>query len=279
MGKASSSKKVARAASAGGSRTTARRRPWNFYGAVLLVLVLGLAGTAVSRHDRNASIANAGAVQPTVGGTPWHEALAVDICGTVQPNITTTKDPVGITTNGDGVIQIHPFKKSAAGRNATLGKFASSVGMKLDAAELQLPGGKLYRDGDKCNGQPGHVYVKEFAYPGSTVGTIDKSAPDSVRLADGHMLTVAFVPAGQKGAIPAPPKSVQDALTTAMASSSTTSTSSTTPGAPTTAPATTAPATTAPATTAPATTAPATTAPATTAPPTTAPATTATSAP
>ena len=36
--------------------------------------------------------------------------------------------------------------------------------MKLNAAELQLPGGKLYLDGDTCQGKPGHVYVKEFAY-------------------------------------------------------------------------------------------------------------------
>jgi hypothetical protein len=278
MGKASSNKKVARAAGAGGSRTTAKRRPWNYYGALFVVVLLGVAGAAVSRHARNVSISNAGGVPPAVGGAAWHEALAVDICGTMQPNITTTKDPVGITTNGDGIVQIHPFVKSAAGHNATLGKFAASVGMKLDAGEIQLPGGKLHRVGDDCGGSPAQIYVKEFGYPGSTVGTIDRGAPDRVRLADGHMLTVAFVPASQKGSIPAPPKAVQDALTAALAAASAKSTT-TVPGAtgattPTFQPATPTPPTSTSATT----TAPNTTAPATTTPPTTAPATSATTA-
>ena len=59
--------------------------------------------------------------------------------------VKTNKDPYGITTKGDGIIYISPTVKSAAGQNATLGKFASSVGMTLNAAEMQLPGGTSTR--------------------------------------------------------------------------------------------------------------------------------------
>ncbi|MCU4185704.1 hypothetical protein K6U06_15150 [Acidiferrimicrobium sp. IK] len=259
MGKASSSKKVARAAGTGGGRTSGGRTPWSYYGVIALVVVLGLVGTVVSREHRNSQIAGAGTVPPTVGGTPWNEAFAVYECGKFVPNIKTTKDPVGITTNGDGVIRIHPYVKSAAGKNATLGKFASSVGMKLNAAELQVPGGHLYHDGDTCDGKAAHIYVKQFAYAGDPSGTILKQNPTNVLLEDQQMLTVAFVPAADKGSIPAPPAAVQNALKAAAAS---TTTSTTAPSTATTAPttATTAPTT---ATTKPATTS--TTAPATTA--------------
>ena len=40
--------------------------------------------------------------------------------------------------------------------------------MNLNAAELKVPGGKLCHDGDTCQGKPGHVYVKHFAYIGAT---------------------------------------------------------------------------------------------------------------
>jgi hypothetical protein len=264
MGKASSSKKVARAAGTGGGRTSGGRTPWSYYGVIAVVVVLGILGTYASRQHRNSQIAGAGNVAPTVGGTAWNEAFAVYECGKFVPNIKTTKDPVGLTTQGDGIIRIHPFVKSAAGKNATLGKFASSIGMRLNAAELQIPGGHLYHDGDSCEGKPGHVYVKQFAYAGDPVGVLQNTDPSRVLLADQQMLTIAFVPTSAKSTIPAPPASVQTALKAVAASSSSTATttpvisptttlphSTTTVGGATTVPATTAPATTAPATTAP----------------------------
>ena len=45
----------------------------------------------------------------------------------LSPAITHARDPQGITTgNGDGIIHIHPTTKASAGKNATLGKFASA---------------------------------------------------------------------------------------------------------------------------------------------------------
>ncbi len=191
---------------------------------IALVVVLGVLGTVVSRQNRNAQIANAGNSQPTVGGTPWNEAFAVYECGKFVPNIKTTKDPVGLTTNGDGIIRIHPYVKSAAGKNATLGKFASSIGMTLNAAELQVPGGHLYHDGDTCGGKVSHIYVKQFAYAGDPTGVVLNQNPDNILLQDQQMLTIAFVPSADKASIPAPPASVQTALKAAAASTATSTT-------------------------------------------------------
>ena len=150
MGKASSSKKVARAAGTGGGRTHRGRTPWTYFSVLALVVALGIVGTVASRDRRLGQINNQGSTAPTVG-TVWNEGYAVYECGKFVPAITHAKDPQGITTgDGNGIIEIHPTVKAAAGKNATLGVFASAVGMKLNAATLQVPGGKLYQDGDTC---------------------------------------------------------------------------------------------------------------------------------
>ncbi len=101
--------------------------------------------------------------------TPWFEGYAIDACGKLLPPIKTNKDPYGITTHGDGVIYINPTTKSAAGKNATLGKFASAVGMLLNASELEVPGGRLYQTGDTCEGKPGEVFVETWGSPAEPV--------------------------------------------------------------------------------------------------------------
>lgn len=242
MGKASSSKKVARAASIGGGRFRRRQTPWGYFGIIILILVLGVVGTVASRDRRISQINSNGNTQPTVG-TVWNEGYAVYICGKFETAFSTkSSDPQGITTRTEGIIDIAPTVKASAGKNATLGKFATAVGMKLNAAELQLPGGKLYQDGDTCEGQPGHVYVKQFAYTGDTVGQIYNGAknqlpkldPRFVPLDNDAMVTIAFVPKSDVSKIPPPPSYVITNLNKLSASTSTT----TTPGSssPTTAP-------------------------------------------
>jgi hypothetical protein len=235
MGKASSSKKVARAAGTGGGRTHRGRTPWTYFSVLAVVAVLGILITWTSRDRRLSQINSQGNTPPTVG-TVWNEGYAVYQCGKFEPAITHAKDPYGITTgNGDGIIHIHPTTKAVAGKNATLGKFATAVGMKLNAGELQVPGGKLYLDGDSCQGKPGHVYVKEFAFAGDKTGTLQNVDPRNIPLADQSMLTIAFVPSSGKDAIPPPPQYVINNLNKLAASSTTTST--TTPTSATTRPA------------------------------------------
>ena len=232
MGKASSSKKVARAAGIGGGRIRRRQTPWSYFGIIALIVLLGVVGTVVSRDRRISQINNAGDTAPKVGDV-WNEGYAVYACGKFLPAVSTkSPDPQGITTRTAGIIDIAPTTKAAAGKNATLGKFADAVGMKLNAAALQVPGGHLYVDGNTCEGQPGHVYIKQFAYVGDTVGQLYNGArnqlpkidPRQVRLANDALVTIAFVPAPDASRIPAPPAYVNTALTKLQASQSSSST-------------------------------------------------------
>ncbi len=237
MGKASSNKKVARAAGTGGGRTYRGHTPWTYFGVIGLIAVLGIVGTITSRDRRLSQINKQGQTAPTVG-TTWHEGYAVYACGKFLTAVSHAGDPQGITTKTPGIILIAPKVKAAAGKNATLGKFASAANIKLNAAELQLPGGKLYQDGNTCEGKPGHVYVKEFGFVGDTVGKLyngargqlPKLAPGDVPLKDGQLLTIAFVPSSDASKIPPPPADVGAALNqqTSSSSSSTPSTGSST---------------------------------------------------
>jgi hypothetical protein len=234
MGKASSSKKVARAAGLGGSRAYGTRPPWGYYFAVLALVVLGVVGVYNSREYRDSKINAAGATgHPSVNmATPWFEGYAIDACGKLLAPIKTDKNPFGITTHGDGVIYINPTTKSAAGTNATLGKFASAVGMLLNASELEVPGGRLYQTGDLCEGKPGAVYVETWGSPaepvqdgylqdkkGSTQGREDTCNPDcesGVRLENDQLVTIAFLPVPPKHGTPSilqPPQSVISKVT------------------------------------------------------------------
>ena len=64
MGKASSSKKVARAAGTGGGRTHRGRTPWTFFSLLAVVAILGILGTWASRDRRLSEINTAGATTP-----------------------------------------------------------------------------------------------------------------------------------------------------------------------------------------------------------------------
>lgn len=250
MGKASSSRKVARAAGIGGGRTYRGRTPWTYFGVIALIGLLGIVGTVTSRDRRLSQINNRGGSQPTVG-TTWHEGYAIYECGKFVPAITKANNPQGITTSTPGIILIQPKVKAAAGHNATLGKFSAAAGIRLNAAELQVPGGTLYQDSAKCGSQPGHVYVKEFGYAGATVGQLYNGArhqlakldPRDVPLKDQVLITIAFVPASESSQIPPPPGYVD----TNLNNTGTSSTSTTTTPPSTTIPATTT--TTRPATT------------------------------
>jgi hypothetical protein len=248
MGKASSSKKVARAAGTGGGRTNRGRTPWLYYGAILAVIVLGTAAVVSSRNTRLKSISTSGATSaPRVGQDHWHVAYTVYICGKFQPPITDQTDPVGIHTHGDSVIHVHPFVDSAAGKNATLGKFASTVHMTLNAGELKLPGGKDYRDGDSCEGKPGRVQVQVFSNPSDTIGTLALIDPQSVPLLNLQMLTIAFMPKGAK--LPPPPATAIHNLLNLTDVAPTTTTTAPSPTTATTKPVTTTTTTTPPSST------------------------------
>jgi hypothetical protein len=119
MGKASSSKKVARAARAGGRVSAGQPRSLLFPGVVALVVVLGLSLVLYARNDRQSQ---------DMGGTPQlgdhiHLSFGVNVCGEWLPDLPGFESRVGIHTHSDGVIHVHPYSQLGVGANATLGKY------------------------------------------------------------------------------------------------------------------------------------------------------------
>ena len=159
MGKASSNKKVLRAASTGGGRTSRGSTPWGWYSVIAVAVILGTVGIVFSRQQTQDRFSASGGDRPKVSDH-WHAALGVYICDRFLPNVPDSHtDPVGIHTHGDGVIHIHPFTRAASGRNAQMKVFARTVGMTLDTLTLRFPGDKkTYKDGStKCGDKVGHI--------------------------------------------------------------------------------------------------------------------------
>ena len=198
MGRASSSKKVARAASTGGGRTARGARPLGWYAAIALVVILGVSGIVFSRAERREELAaGADGSAPVANVDHWHAAYGIYLCDEFTGNITNERDPKGIHTHADGIIHIHPFVRSAAGRNATLEVFADAVDMTLNDDELEVPGGKSYKTGDtKCGDEEGIVQVK-------VNDEVITENVAKIKLNDQDLVTIAFAPKGAE--LPAPP--------------------------------------------------------------------------
>jgi len=249
MGKASSSKKVARAARAGGRTAGNKQRNLLFPGVIGGIMVLGVALVAFAANDRKSETD----VAPVLGDH-WHAAVGFYICDQFEPDIAEFESRVGIHTHGDGVIHIHPSSAAGAGENATLGTFLEGAGVTLTDSELTM-GDKSWKEGDqKCGDEDGELVVAQW----KDVQSSDEKPAlirrdfDSIRFReDGEGYTIAFVPEGTTD-IPKPESAAQlQTLGAADDPTATTSTSAgatdtTAPGATTTVP-TSAPATTVPA--------------------------------
>jgi hypothetical protein len=261
MARGDTGKWVARAGATGGGRSYRGQRPMKWYSSLAMICLLGVALIVYSRYERQHP---APALQPAIGAH-WYQALSFYVCGTnphanlpSNPNASTSPIP-GIRTDGDGVIQVAPTTKKDAGNNATFARFVATYPkLKLTSSALQIPGGPTYTDGEKCPagtsdaGKVGHLQIKvwpSFTPPGSNNPTVFHD-PGAIKLADGQLITVAFVPSG--ASVPKPASIA--AMLTDRAGSATSSPSTTAPTTATTAPgsSTTAPtATTKPSTTAP----------------------------
>jgi hypothetical protein len=236
MGKASSNKKVQRAASTSGGRTAGGRTPWVYYLTIIGIVVLGSATVYFSRAHRLSAANNVGPTPPVVGQDHWHEAYGFYVCtsatkGEFIPAFPYQTDAAGIHTEGDGVIDVHPYQKSAAGKNAVLGVFTKGTGVTLNAGELKIPsfagyGGHDYHDTDSCGGKPGRVQIFVFSTATATTGALQTLDPREVPLADQAMVVIAFMPKG--ATIPPPPQANINAMLHPLDVPSTSSSSTTT---------------------------------------------------
>lgn len=204
MGKASSAKKVSRAARTGGGRTKRGSSSYLFPSAMALVAILG---TLLIVQSRGSLKADTTPPRPPEDGRPydhWHSAIGFDICGTFAPPIQSNEDPLGIHTHGDGVIHTHPFLNRSAGKNAKLGIYLDTVGARVTRTEIRLPGQDTKKAGQECDGRAAQVQVKVWqSRAADDQGTIYRGDPDDLRLGNNQLITVAFLPEGAD--IPKPP--------------------------------------------------------------------------
>ena len=194
MGKASRKKRPIKA--------KARKGSLGFTIVVVAIVVLGIAGIALSRGGGGGSSDD---TPPTLNDH-WHSAYAVDICGVVEPNMQQPTRLLGLHTHSDGLIHVEPFVTASVldrGDNATLARYAESMpGMKLTSSEIQMPGGKLMKNGDQCDGKPGKLTIRQWKDATSDEFK-DFTNPKDVKITDGGAITMAFVAEGAEIAKPA----------------------------------------------------------------------------
>jgi cell division septation protein DedD len=275
MARSSSGKSVARAAATGGGATYRGQMPVNWYAALVVIVLVGLASVAIAKYNYNQTPT---ATPPTVG-TTWHAAISFDICGTTQPALPAApaSSTSGLTTTGSGVLLIAPKKASEAGANATVGKFASEYpGLTLTNTTLKYPAAKVpeYKNGEKCAagtpdaGKVGEVVARWWVVTTQTKNNelvqtkgVNSVKPADLKLLNRQLITVGFVPSGTtlpkppgptitallqvlSGSQPVTTTTAPSATTTSVPSATTSSTAATTTTAPSTTTTTAAPTTT-----------------------------------
>jgi hypothetical protein len=237
MGKASSSKKVARAARAGGRTSGTRQRNLLFPGVIGLIVILGSGLIAFAANDRK-SEAN---IAPVVNEDHWHAAVGIYICDSFLPDTPEFESPIGIHTHADGVIHIHPFSSGGAGENATLGAYLEGAGIELSDDTLRVGEDEWKEGDDKCGDEDGELVVAQWKDVQSTdeePALIRRDFNDIRFRDDGEGYTIAFVPEGTTD-IPKPESAARLAELGAADAATATSvpggeTTTTTPGGTTT---------------------------------------------
>jgi hypothetical protein len=154
MGKASSTKKVQRAARAGGRVSSGQPRGLLFPGIIALVVVLGVSLVVYARNDR---------LDDDLGGVPQlddhiHQAFGVNVCGEFKGGIPTFESQIGIHTHGDGVVHIHPHSQLGVGVNATLGRYFENareeggLDVEISDSKLSYLGEEVEEGETECEG-------------------------------------------------------------------------------------------------------------------------------
>jgi hypothetical protein len=213
MGKQSSNKKVQRAARAGGGRKAARRAQSSMLwpAVITVVVLLGVLLIVVSRGENQAGATERPRHFQQFPEDHWHEAFGFNICGTYQPDLPEAVNS-GIHTHGDGLIHVEATNSAETGKNATLGKFLGDYGngLRVTDSEIRLPGGKTYKNGDKCGDKPGRVAVYRWDSVNDETPTIITTGVDKIRIGNEKVVAFSFNPAGATLQKPASVKGLSD---------------------------------------------------------------------
>jgi hypothetical protein len=174
MGKASSAKKIARAARAGATSGPNERRELGFPALVAAVVIGGLLLVGFARATRDAQ------ASPTLQDH-WHSAYALFDCvgDSFLAPFESQFDPQGIHSHTDSLIHIHPFSAEVTGKGAKMGRFLEAMGATVEADAITLPGGETLEAGVDCGGTPSVIAVGEW-----TNGLEPEGEPDVIYTED-----------------------------------------------------------------------------------------------
>ena len=209
--------RTSRAANRARYRKPRRRRSgstaWTVAIVVIILVFGGLVALQVSSNRESNAGGDPGSGHPWYSTTEhaqdhWHTYLGVNICGEWLESQPQFENDVGIHTHGDGLIHTHPFVPSAAGRNATLGKYASLAGWSMSADSVDAwtgPDSKLdqqsWSDGTVCPFGPYKGQKGQLIW--GVDGKVKTGNPSDYHQQDGETVTIAFVPKGTD--LPFPP--------------------------------------------------------------------------
>ena len=239
MAKSATGKWVSRVGASGGSKAYKKTRPSNYYGALILIVVLGLISTVLARYYYQHPSSAASGTPPAVG-TVWFAGLSLEACGETLPNLTPNPTSTGgLKVLNGNVIQVSPVSAADAGKHATLAQFGVEFpGLILSSSELAIPNAAgvanastTYRNGELCPssskypkkpGQVEYAYWSSFTQKTPTITT----NPSSIHFVQDMRVTLAFDP---KGVVPhAPSAATVNAMVAYQAASATTTTTAVT---------------------------------------------------
>ncbi|HEY5267154.1 MAG TPA: hypothetical protein VIJ40_10095 [Acidimicrobiales bacterium] len=236
MAKSTSGKWVSRVGAAGGGKTYQKQRPSNFYGALFVIVVLGLALVVFSRYEyQNPVKKHSTTVAPAIGKT-LYAGISIQACGKTLPFLTaSTTSTGGFAVGGSDVVRLAPVSAVDAGANATLLQFAKEYkGLIATTTELAVPNAKgvadaatTFKNGQTCAatskyaGKTGHVVYAYWTTLGQTKPSLTTN-PAKIHFSKNLRITLAFEP---KGVTPSAPVS---ATVNAMFLDTTTPTTTTT---------------------------------------------------
>ncbi len=235
MAKSTTGKWVSRVGSSGGGKAYKKTLPSNYYGILIVIVVLGLATTILARYDYQHPASAAAGTPPAVG-TTWFAAVSIEACGETLPYLKS--DPTisgGLKVLSNNVMQITPVNAADSGKNATLAQFGVEFpGLILSSSELGIPSAAgvanastTYRNGEQCPSSskyPKKVGQVEYAYWTSFSQKTPKitTNPGAIKLAQYLRVTMSFDP---KGVVPtAPSATTVNSMVSYEASLSTTTT-------------------------------------------------------
>ncbi len=198
MGKASSSKKVERAArAAASSRGASERRELGFPMAVATVIILGIALVFVARENR------APATAPLIGDH-WHSAYSIFDCGVEVPFFQSAADPDGIHSHQDSVIHIHPFNSSATGEDAQIGVLLEAMRSTVTRDAITTPEAGTISAETGCGDEAAVIKVARYQVDPTVelISVFDDDFESIPFLGDREAFVIAKVPVGEN---PPPP--------------------------------------------------------------------------